>query len=121
MTLVAKNRHSNLNLSLHCLPLALLLSCLYSHVTQVPIILPVGAAVSEHPQQTCSAGFLSEPGCGSQEEEEESFSEELLLRPLPDGKILAHFHFTHKLPPRVQRHFTLFPKAIAQLVNPISI
>ena len=113
-----QSRQSNLSLSLHCLPLALLFSCLYSRVIQVPIIPPVRADASEYPQKTCSAEFLSEPGCRGQEEVGESFSEELLLRPLPDGKILAHFHFTHKLLPRVQRHFTLFPKAIAQLVNP---
>ena len=51
-------------------------------------------------------------------EEQEEFSEELLLRPLPDRKVLAHFHFQSRVPPTETygRHHHLFPKAIYQLV-----
>ncbi|KAF3949578.1 hypothetical protein CMV_024568 [Castanea mollissima] len=49
------------------------------------------------------------------------FSEELLLKPLPDRKVLAHFHFETTAPPlstsHGRRHHHLFPKAIAQLVQ----
>uniref|UniRef100_A0A803PG29 GPI transamidase component PIG-T n=1 Tax=Cannabis sativa TaxID=3483 RepID=A0A803PG29_CANSA len=50
---------------------------------------------------------------------EEEFSEELLLRPLPDRKILAHFHFGTSAPPISSNghHHHLFPKAISQLVK----
>jgi phosphatidylinositol glycan class T len=51
--------------------------------------------------------------------EEEEFSEELLLKPLPDRKILAHFHFQTEAPisdHSFARHHHLFPKSIAQLV-----
>lgn len=56
-------------------------------------------------------------------EAEEEFSEELLLRPLPDGKLFAHFHFAHKLPPTNEygHHHHLFPKAIYQLVQKFRI
>lgn len=51
---------------------------------------------------------------------EEEFSEELLLKPLPDRKVLAHFHFQTEAPPIHQdsfaRHHHLFPKSISQLV-----
>jgi len=51
--------------------------------------------------------------------EEEKFTEELLLRPLPDRKALAHFHFRSSAPPAasVGRHHHIFPKAISQLVR----
>ncbi|CAL5058616.1 unnamed protein product [Urochloa decumbens] len=51
--------------------------------------------------------------------ESEEFTEELLLRPLPDRKVLAHFHFRSTAPPApsVGRHHNLFPKAISQLVK----
>jgi GPI-anchor transamidase subunit T len=51
--------------------------------------------------------------------EDEKFTEELLLRPLPDRKALAHFHFRSSAPPAasVGRHHHLFPKAISQLVR----
>ncbi|KAL5562117.1 hypothetical protein UlMin_031864 [Ulmus minor] len=51
--------------------------------------------------------------------EEEEFSEELLLRPLPDRKVLTHFHFRSTAPPTSSngRHHHLFPKAISQLVQ----
>uniref|UniRef100_A0A5B6ZL66 Putative GPI transamidase component PIG-T n=1 Tax=Davidia involucrata TaxID=16924 RepID=A0A5B6ZL66_DAVIN len=60
--------------------------------------------------------FASE-SIGKQEQEE--FSEELLLRPLPDRKVLAHFHFESRVPPTdtYGRHHHLFPKAIYQLVH----
>ncbi|KAJ7554231.1 hypothetical protein O6H91_06G132200 [Diphasiastrum complanatum] len=50
---------------------------------------------------------------------EEEFTEDLLLRPLPDGKVLSHFHFIHKLPQARSYggHHSLFPKAIFQLVK----
>ena len=44
-----------------------------------------------------------------------SFYEELLLRPLEDSKVLAHFQFdmeTGKGP-----HFTLFPKSLGQILE----
>ncbi|KAM5563060.1 hypothetical protein ABKV19_017981 [Rosa sericea] len=49
----------------------------------------------------------------------EDFSEELLLRPLPDRKLLAHFHFQSRAPHTSSdgRHHHLFPKAISQLVQ----
>lgn len=54
---------------------------------------------------------------------EEEFTEELLLKPLPDRKVLAHFHFTNSLPPTeiYGHHQRLFPKAIYQLVQKFSI
>ncbi|KAF8050933.1 hypothetical protein N665_1852s0003 [Sinapis alba] len=50
---------------------------------------------------------------------EEEFSESLLLKPLPDRKVLAHFHFENRAPPSNShgRHHHLFPKAISQLVQ----
>ncbi|KAJ6797137.1 GPI transamidase component PIG-T [Iris pallida] len=53
----------------------------------------------------------------------EEFIEELLLRPLPDRKLLAHFHFQSTAPPSADngRHHHLFPKAIAQLVQKFHI
>ncbi|XP_020169167.1 uncharacterized protein [Aegilops tauschii subsp. strangulata] len=50
----------------------------------------------------------------------EEFTEELLLRPLPDRKALAHFQFRSSKPPTAAsgRHHHLFPKAISQLVFP---
>ncbi|KAJ7961541.1 GPI transamidase component PIG-T [Quillaja saponaria] len=50
---------------------------------------------------------------------EEEFSEDLLLKPLPDRKVLAHFHFETKttLTKSYGRHHHLFPKAISQLVR----
>ncbi|XP_010271693.1 PREDICTED: GPI transamidase component PIG-T [Nelumbo nucifera] len=54
---------------------------------------------------------------------EEEFSEELLLRPLPDRKVLAHFHFESRAPPTeiYGHHHRLFPKAIYQLVQKFQI
>ncbi|VAH93120.1 unnamed protein product [Triticum turgidum subsp. durum] len=53
----------------------------------------------------------------------EEFTEELLLRPLPDRKALAHFHFRSSAPPAsaAGRHHHLFPKAISQLVQKFHI
>ncbi|XP_009617316.1 uncharacterized protein [Nicotiana tomentosiformis] len=53
------------------------------------------------------------------EQSEEEFSEALLLRPLPDRKVLAHFHFESKIPPTRTHgpHHSLFPKSIYQLVH----
>jgi hypothetical protein len=50
---------------------------------------------------------------------DEEFSEELLLKPLPDRKVLAHFHFQTEAPiadHSFARHHHLFPKSISQLV-----
>ncbi|CAN1318396.1 GPI transamidase component PIG-T [Linum perenne] len=47
----------------------------------------------------------------------EEFHEELLLKPLPDRKVLAHFHFQSKAPESNGRHHHIFPKAISQLVQ----
>ncbi|KAI3742048.1 hypothetical protein L1987_59727 [Smallanthus sonchifolius] len=51
--------------------------------------------------------------------EGEEFTEELLFRPLPDRKVLSHFHFESKVPPTSSygHHHRLFPKAIYQLVH----
>lgn len=64
--------------------------------------------------------------CYGVEEEEEEFTEELLLRPLPDGRLLSHFHFEHKAPsPNANgghhHHYNLFPKPIHQLVHKFKI
>ncbi|KAJ1409562.1 hypothetical protein SESBI_22617 [Sesbania bispinosa] len=51
---------------------------------------------------------------------EEEFSEELLLKPLPDRKVLAHFHFQSEATisdDSFARHHHLFPKSISQLVK----
>ncbi|OAY32794.1 GPI transamidase component PIG-T isoform X1 [Manihot esculenta] len=57
------------------------------------------------------------------DQEREEFYEELLLRPLPDRKVLAHFHFQSTAPPSNSngRHHHLFPKAISQLVQKFQI
>ncbi|XP_023759224.1 uncharacterized protein LOC111907656 [Lactuca sativa] len=49
----------------------------------------------------------------------EEFTEELLFRPLPDRKVLSHFHFESRVPPTNSygHHHRLFPKAIYQLVH----
>jgi phosphatidylinositol glycan class T len=54
---------------------------------------------------------------GSGAAHDESFSEELLVRPLLDGKVLAHFHFVSKLEKGADRHHRIFPKAVDQLVS----
>lgn len=53
----------------------------------------------------------------TQELNKEEFHEELLLKPLPDRKILSHFHFRHTLPDVTNSHHSLFPKAVFQLVK----
>ncbi|KAK7287363.1 hypothetical protein RIF29_00635 [Crotalaria pallida] len=56
---------------------------------------------------------------------EEEFSEELLLKPLPDRKLLTHFHFQSEAPithdGSFATHHHLFPKAISQLVRKFHI
>jgi phosphatidylinositol glycan class T len=49
----------------------------------------------------------------------EGFRERLVLRPLPDGTLLAHFRFVSSLARRSehQHHHKLFPKAIVQIVE----
>lgn len=52
--------------------------------------------------------------------DKEEFQEELLLKPLPDRKVLAHFHFETRAPTcnsNGRRHHHLFPKAISQMVE----
>ncbi|XP_011089084.1 GPI transamidase component PIG-T [Sesamum indicum] len=53
----------------------------------------------------------------------EEFTEALLLRPLPDRKVLAHFHFQSTAPPSrtYGRHHHLFPKSIYQLVHKFKV
>ncbi|GAB2298401.1 hypothetical protein Dimus_032466 [Dionaea muscipula] len=60
----------------------------------------------------------------AEEEEEEEFHEELLLKPLPDRKVLAHFHFETRVNfsssfngGRHRHHLRFFPKSIYQLVH----
>ncbi|XP_011621697.1 GPI transamidase component GPI16 [Amborella trichopoda] len=55
--------------------------------------------------------------------EEEEFSEELLLKPLPDRKVLAHFLFESRTPSTQSYgpHHRLYPKAIDQLVQKFRI
>lgn len=53
---------------------------------------------------------------------EEAFSEDLLIRPLSDGKVLNHFYFKnylHTLGSAAHNH--VFPKAISQLVRKFHI
>ena len=45
----------------------------------------------------------------------ERFSEELLLRPLEDSKVLAHFQFDMEA--SEGHHFTLFPKSLGQILQ----
>lgn len=58
----------------------------------------------------------------AQQQQEEEFTEELLMKPLPDRKVLAHFHFQSEAPLAADessfaRHHHLFPKSISQLVR----
>ncbi|OMO86865.1 GPI transamidase component PIG-T [Corchorus capsularis] len=57
------------------------------------------------------------------DQKQEQFSEELLLKPLPDRKVLAHFHFQSSAPPSAAngRHHHLFPKAISQLIQKFQV
>ncbi|KAL3633323.1 hypothetical protein CASFOL_022850 [Castilleja foliolosa] len=57
------------------------------------------------------------------EELNEEFTEALLLSPLPDRKVLAHFHFQSSAPPTrtYGRHHHIFPKSIYQLVHKFQI
>ncbi|KAL3615974.1 hypothetical protein CASFOL_040268 [Castilleja foliolosa] len=57
------------------------------------------------------------------EELSEEFTEALLLRPLPDRKLLAHFHFQSSAPPTrtYGRHHLIFPKSIYQLVHKFQV
>ncbi|KAK6940522.1 GPI transamidase component PIG-T [Dillenia turbinata] len=76
------------------------------------------------PRQTRLALFLLSnlffiPIAFSLVEEQEQFTEELLLKPLPDRKVLSHFHFQSRAPPTASygHHHRLFPKAIYHLVH----
>ncbi|PWN49026.1 Gpi16 subunit, GPI transamidase component [Violaceomyces palustris] len=48
---------------------------------------------------------------------EESFSESLLLRPLPDGRLQSSFHFTIHSNSNSTSHFNLLPRPLVQLVQ----
>ena len=67
--------------------------------------------------------FSSIASASLSQEEEEEFSEELLMKPLADRKVLAHFHFESKAPPTrtYGHHHRLFPKALYQLVISVSL
>ncbi|CAI8605671.1 unnamed protein product [Vicia faba] len=52
---------------------------------------------------------------------EEEFSEELLLKPLPDRKVLAHFHFQTEAEHSFASDHHIFPKSISQLVKKFHI
>ncbi|KAL1340967.1 hypothetical protein HN51_027474 [Arachis hypogaea] len=67
--------------------------------------------------------LLSASASNGSGEEEEEFWEELLLKPLPDRKVLSHFHFQNEAPlsDSFARHHHLFPKSIAQLVKKFHI
>ncbi|XP_050130200.1 uncharacterized protein LOC126606855 isoform X2 [Malus sylvestris] len=66
-----------------------------------------------------SAPILRSQAASGSIAKEEDFSEELLLRPLLDRKVLAHFHFWSRAPHTSSNgcHHHLFPKAISQLVK----
>ncbi|OAE19255.1 hypothetical protein AXG93_3507s1270 [Marchantia polymorpha subsp. ruderalis] len=71
----------------------------------------------------CIVPFLIS-GCHSVADKgrEEAFSEDLLIRPLSDGKVLNHFYFKnylHTLGSAAHNH--VFPKAISQLVRKFHI
>lgn len=53
----------------------------------------------------------------------EDFTESLVLRPLPDGKVLGHFQFVNELGGGRENghHHKLFPKAIFQIVQKFRI
>ncbi|KAL6011281.1 hypothetical protein ACLOJK_001726 [Asimina triloba] len=67
----------------------------------------------------CFVGPVLAAGSNRGSRQEEEFSEELLLRPLPDRKVLAHFHFETTSPSSSSYgpHHRIFPKAIYQLVH----
>jgi len=53
---------------------------------------------------------------------DESFYEELLIRPLPDGKLMTHFQFTtrwdvNKSQSSSFNHFNLFPKSLGNVIR----
>merc|ERR1712000_318071 len=58
--------------------------------------------------------------CG-ESSQSETFSEELLVRPLADGNIFTNLQFTSTIqfnPKNTSlQHFTLFPKSVAQIVQ----
>uniref|UniRef100_A0A383WL46 GPI transamidase component PIG-T n=1 Tax=Tetradesmus obliquus TaxID=3088 RepID=A0A383WL46_TETOB len=47
--------------------------------------------------------------------QQESYSEEAVVQPLANGLVLVHFQFTQTAP--LLRHYTIFPKAVGQLVS----
>jgi len=70
------------------------------------------------------AALEASPMGSRQVDEFESFGEELLLRPLKDGRILAHWQFTTHWQPCSQvaeKHFGMFPKTLAHIVHKFSV
>ncbi|WIA17204.1 hypothetical protein OEZ85_014084 [Tetradesmus obliquus] len=47
--------------------------------------------------------------------QQESYTEEAVVQPLANGLVLVHFQFTQTTP--LLRHYTIFPKAVGQLVS----
>ncbi|KAL3690920.1 hypothetical protein R1sor_004571 [Riccia sorocarpa] len=61
-------------------------------------------------------------GLESVVDEKEKFSEDLLIRPLSDGKVLSHFYFkNYQRTLGSAAHTHVFPKAISQLVSKFHI
>ncbi|MBA0847901.1 hypothetical protein Goshw_025393 [Gossypium schwendimanii] len=78
-----------------------------------PLLLLLLIVTHQFLQFRIAFGSVNEEG-----QKQEEFYEELLLKPLPDRKLLTHFHFQSSAPPSTSngRHHHLFPKAISQLV-----
>ncbi|KAK1306429.1 hypothetical protein QJS10_CPA10g01548 [Acorus calamus] len=68
-------------------------------------------------------GFPPISALGSVAGTDEDFTEDLLLKPLPDRKVLSHFHFETSAPHTsiYGRHHRIFPKAVYQLVHKFRI
>ncbi|KAK5819288.1 GPI transamidase component PIG-T [Gossypium arboreum] len=78
-----------------------------------PLLLLLLIVTHQFLQFRIAFGSVNEEG-----QKQEEFYEELLLKPLPDRKLLTHFHFQSSAPPSTSNghHHHLFPKAISQLV-----
>ncbi|KAK8640153.1 hypothetical protein V6N13_007912 [Hibiscus sabdariffa] len=78
-----------------------------------PLLVLILVVTSQFLQLWIAFGSVNEEG-----QRQEEFYEELLLKPLPDRKVLTHFHFQSSAPLTSNgRHHHLFPKAISQLVQ----
>lgn len=49
-------------------------------------------------------------------EQPESFEEDMLVRPLPDGNVMTHLHLTTRARAGTGQHYSMFPKVIAEMV-----